>query len=129
METWYYTTTYGMQLKAITSSEVADKSGISVKEWIKQQRDFINNRSNHCGIKMEIRCQWKEYGYHFHDRFLMIIKGDEEPDVWSLGTSINGLENKHHIIQSVKNPQMIVDAFEELWGGLDSEECLVWKKG
>lgn len=129
LETWYYTTTYGMQLKAITSSEIAEKNGISVKEWIKQQRDFINNRSNHYGIKMEIRCQWKEYGYHFHDRFLMVIKGDEGPKVWSLGTSINSLGNKHHIIQRVKNPQMIVDAFEELWGGLDSEECLVWKKG
>lgn len=128
LETWYYTTTYGMQLKAITSSEIADKSRISVKEWIKQQRDFINNRSNHYGIRMEIRCQWKEYGYHFHDRFLMVMKGDEEPKAWSLGTSINSLGNKHHIIQSVKNPQMIVDAFEELWDELDSEECLVWKK-
>lgn len=129
LETWYYTTTYGMQLKAITSSEIADKSGISVKEWIKQQRDFINDRSNHYGINMEIRCQWKEYGYHFHDRFIMVIKEDGEPKVWSLGTSINSLGNKHHIIQIVRNPQMIVDAFEELWDELDSEECLVWKKG
>lgn len=129
LETWYYTTTYGMQLKAITSSEIADKSGISVKEWIKQQRNFISNRSNHYGIRMEIRCQWKGYGYHFHDRFLIVIKGDEEPNAWSLGTSINSLGNKHHIIQNVKNPQMIVDAFEELWDELDSEECLVWKKG
>ena len=78
---------------------------------------------------MEIRCQWKGYGYHFHDRFLMVIKEDEKPRVWSLGTSINSLGNKHHIIQSVENPRMIVDAFEELWDELDSEECLVWKKG
>lgn len=59
----------------------------------------------------------------------MVIKEDGEPKVWSLGTSINSLGNKHHIIQIVRNPQMIVDAFEELWDELDSEECLVWKKG
>lgn len=129
LETWYYTTTYNMQLNAITSSEIADKSKLSVKEWIKQQRDFIDGRSNHYGIRLELRCQWKEYGYHFHDRFLMVIKDDEKPRVWSLGTSINGLGKKHHIIQSVEHPQMIVDTFEELWDELDSEECLVWKRG
>lgn len=129
LETWYYTTTYGMQLKAITSSEIADRNRISVKEWIVQQREFISDRSNHYGIRMEIRCQWKGYGYHFHDRFLMVIKEDEKPRVWSLGTSINSLGNKHHIIQCVENPRMIVDAFEELWDELNSEECLVWKKG
>lgn len=129
LETWYYTKTYYMQLKAITSSEIADKRRISVEEWIRQQRDFIDGRSNHYGIKLELRCQWKEYGYHFHDRFLMVIKDDEKPRVWSLGTSINSLGNKHHIIQNVEHPQMIVDAFEELWNELDSEECIVWKKG
>lgn len=129
LETWYYTTTYGMQLKAITSSDIADKNGISVKEWIEQQRNFISDRSNHYGIRIEIRCQWKEYGYRFHDRFLMVIREDEEPKVWSLGTSINSLGKKHHIIQNVEHPQIIVDAFEELWDRLDSEECLVWKRG
>lgn len=129
LETWYYTTTYGMQLKAITLSEIADKNGISVREWIEQQRNFISDRSNRYGIRMEIRCQWKEYGYRFHDRFLMVIREDEEPRVWSLGTSINSLGKKHHIIQNAEHPQIIVDAFEELWDGLDSEECLVWKRG
>ena len=37
--------------------------------------------------------------------------------------------NKHHIIQSVEHPQMMIDAFEELWNELDAPECLVWKKG
>lgn len=128
LETWYHTTSYNMPLKAITSSEIADKSKISVGEWIRRQRDFINARSNHYGIKLELRCQWKQYGYRFHDRFLMIIKDEEKPRVWSLGTSINSLGNKHHIIQNVEHPQMIVDAFEELWNELDSEECVVWKR-
>lgn len=128
LETWYYTTTYNMQLKAITSSEIANKSKISVEEWIRQQREFIADRSNHYGIRLELRCQWKEYGYHFHDRFLMVIKDGEKPRVWSLGTSINSLGNKHHIIQNVEHPQMIIDTFEELWNELDSEDCIVWRK-
>ena len=44
-------------------------------------------------------------------------------------TSVNSLGNKHHIIQSVEHPQMMIDAFEELWNELDAPECLVWKKG
>lgn len=128
LETWYYTTTYNMQLKAITSSEIANKSKISVEEWIRQQREFIADKSNHYGIRLELRCQWKEYGYHFHDRFLMVIKDGEKPRVWSLGTSINSLGNKHHIIQNVEHPQMIIDTFEELWNELDSEDCIVWRK-
>lgn len=59
----------------------------------------------------------------------MVIREGEKPRVWSIGTSINSLGKKHHIIQSVEHPQIIVDAFEELWDELDSEECLVWKRG
>lgn len=129
LETWYHTTTYHMKLKAITSSEIADKSKVPVKEWIRQQQEFIVGRGNHYGINLELRCQWNEYGYHFHDRFLMVIRKNEEPRAWSLGTSLNSLGNKHHIIQSVENPRLIVDAFEELWDELDSEDCLVWKRG
>lgn len=31
--------------------------------------------------------------------------------------------------ESVEHPQMMIDAFEELWNELDAPECLVWKKG
>lgn len=90
----------------------------------------MDERSNHYGIRAEIRCQWAEYGYSFHDRFLMVLSADKnKPFVWSLGTSVNSLGNKHHIIQSVEHPQMIVDTFEELWDDLSASECLVWKKG
>ena len=76
---------------------------------------------------MELRCKWKGHGYEFHDRFLMIVDEEEPPLVWSLGASINSVGYKHHIIQKVLHPQMIVDAFEELWDMLSDEECLVWK--
>ena len=58
----------------------------------------------------------------------MIQNEQEKPKVWSIGTSFNSLGNSHHIIQEVRHPQMIVDAFEELWDSLSDETCLVWRK-
>lgn len=130
LHTWYFTTSKNVQLYAITSGEIAKKSNMNVQEWMKQQCQIIEKRSNHYGIQAEFRCQWAEYGYNFHDRFLMNLhKGYGRPQVWSLGTSVNSLGAKHHVIQSVEHPQMLVDAFEELWNQLSAPECLVWKKG
>lgn len=130
LHTWYYTTSMNVTLYAITSGEIARKSGMSVMNWIKQQRKNMEQRSNHYGIHMELRCQWADYGYSFHDRFLMVLdENQDQPFVWSLGTSVNSLGNKHHIIQIVEHPQMIVDTFEELWDELSNLECIVWKKG
>ena len=129
LETWYYTTTYGMELKAITSRSDADKTGESVTDWMEKQRKILEEGSDQYGIRLEFRCQWKEYGFHFHDRFLMIISEERSPIAWSLGASVNSLGKCHHIIQKVLHPQMIIDAFEELWDMLSGEECLIWKRG
>ena len=130
LHTWYYTTSMNVTLHAITSSEIAQKNNLNVKDWIAQQRELMDQRSNHYGIHAELRCQWCTHGYAFHDRFLMLLPADKrKTSVWSIGTSINSLGKKHHIIQSVEHPQLIVDTFEALWKDLDSEECLVWKKG
>ncbi len=127
LDTWYYTKTYGMELKAITSRADAEMEGDAMEKWIASQREQFETGSDNYGINLELRCQWKGYGFGFHDRFLMIVKENEPAEVWSLGTSINSVGEKHHIIQKVSHPQMIVDAFEELWEMLDAEECLVWK--
>lgn len=129
LRTWYYTEAFDLPLLAITSGEIAEKRKMTVVDWIEQQRQWIEKRSNHYGINVELRCQWNGHGYGFHDRFLMVLHSDKKARVWSLGTSVNSLGNKHHVIQSVEHPQMIVDAFEELWNELGAEECLVWKKG
>lgn len=129
INTWYYTKTYGLKLQAITSSEVAEKSHVDLSEWIKSQQKEIESRSNNYGINIEIRCQGCGHGYKFHDRFIMMINDDGKSKVWSLGTSINSLGKKHHIVQEVQHPQMVIDAFEELWELLSSKECLIWKRG
>lgn len=129
LETWYYTTTYGMELKAITSRNDADKTGENIVDWMKKQRKILEEGSNQYGINLELRCQWKGYGFRFHDRFLMIVSEEQSPIAWSLGASVNSLGKCHHIIQKVLHPQMVIDAFEELWDMLSEEECLIWKRG
>lgn len=127
LKTWYYTTVYGLCLHAITSTAGIKFGEEKLPEWIKKQREAFETRSNNYGINLEFRCQHGIYGYGFHDRFIMIQNEKEKPRVWSLGTSFNSLGNSHHIIQEVRHPQMIVDAFEELWDSLSDDSCLVWR--
>lgn len=130
LHTWYFTKSMNVKLYAITSSEIAEKSKMCTDDWIIQQQEIMNKRSNHYGVHVELRCQRENFGYPFHDRFLMNLSEDSrEPQVWSLGTSVNSLGKKHHVIQSVEHPQILVDAFEELWEELSNPKCLVWKKG
>jgi len=128
LDTFYFTTTLGIELRAITSQN-AKKDCDNVKEWIEAERQVLQKGSNHYGICLEFRCQWRGQGYSFHDRFLMLVYDEGKPQVWSLGASINSIGKNHHIIQKVSDPQIIVDAFEELWEMLSAEECLVWKCG
>ena len=132
LETWYYTTVFGIPLRAITSQKAAQTPNHEKEEvsaWIQAQRQRIQSRSNNHGISLELRCQWGDHGHSFHDRFLMIVRKHKTPEVWSLGTSVNSIGTSHHILQKVSHPQMVVDAFETLWGLLSAEECLVWKTG
>lgn len=127
LKTWYYTNVHGLCLHAITSTDSIKLGEDRFPEWIKKQKKVFETRSNNYGINLEFRCQHGNYGYGFHDRFIMIQNEKEKPRVWSLGTSFNSLGNSHHIIQEVRHPQMIVDAFEELWESLSDESCLIWR--
>ena len=41
--------------------EIAEKSKMSVCDWIEQQQEIMEKRSNHYGIHVELRCQWADY--------------------------------------------------------------------
>lgn len=132
LNTLYYSTQMGIELRAITSSnndtrKVNGKSEQTTIDWINEQRNILSTKSNNYGINLEIRCQFEQYGWKFHDRFLLFVMRDEIAKVWSLGTSINSLGKNHHIIQEVSHPQYIVDAFNELWDELNDERCILWK--
>lgn len=130
-DTWYYTASFGLRLNCITSAGSHEKEKLSIRAWMQEQRRQLEQGSNQYGISLEFRCQWGNYGYGFHDRFLMIVDkmGQSESEVWSLGVSVNSLGTQHHIVQKVLHPQPVVDAFENLWNMLSPEECLIWKYG
>ncbi len=124
LETWYYTDTYGLELRAITSSEIAKKMDFDC--WKDKQREILRSGSNQFGVNLLWRVQHDMFGFSFHDRFLIQLPPDEEPRVWSLGKSVNGLGKSHHILQLVSNPGYIVDDFEELWNALEDPSCQIW---
>jgi bifunctional DNA-binding transcriptional regulator/antitoxin component of YhaV-PrlF toxin-antitoxin module len=132
LNTLYFTRHYNTELRAITSGILRKRNNIDgtsyseIKQWIADQKQLFETRSNNYGIKLEVRCQHGNYGFPFHDRFLIFISEEETAKVWSLGTSINSLGTAHHIVQEVNHPQHIVDTFEQLWNSLDNDGCLVW---
>lgn len=132
LNTLYFTRHYNTELRAITSGILKKRNNIDgtnysdIKIWIADQKKIFETRSNNYGIKLEVRCQHGNYGFPFHDRFLIFISEEDTAQVFSLGTSINSLGSAHHIVQEVNHPQHIVDAFEQLWNTLDNKDCLVW---
>lgn len=132
LNTLYFTRHYNTELRAITSGILKKRNNIDgtnysdIKIWIADQKKIFETRSNNYGIKLEVRCQHGNYGFPFHDRFLIFISEEDTAQAFSLGTSINSLGSAHHIVQEVNHPQHIVDAFEQLWNALDNKDCLVW---
>lgn len=127
LETWYFTDTFGLELRAITSSEIQKSLKISLDEWKDEQRKTLLAGSNQYGINIQWRVQHDLFGFSFHDRFLILLPPEgETPKAWSLGTSVNSFGKTHHILQQVSNPGHVIDAFEELWEALSDPSCQIW---
>ncbi len=147
METLYFCKFYNAPFKAIGSFDkkkkdiyknemlVNPEEDLDIKEYmrINAQNLSVSRDNNNLGINLEFRVQHGNYGWKFHDRFLIFpaVGGRDEVnsrvEAWSLGTSINSLGKDHHILQKVSNPRNILDAFNELWSELNNPNCLVWK--
>ncbi len=134
LKTLFYAKTGGVPLKAIgsindTVKMVYQKKGISVADIIAEyQAPLDNPNHNNHFLNLEFRIQHTNFGWAFHDRFLIFPSGElKRPQVYSLGTSINSYGENHHILQEVSHPQPVVDAFNELWDKLNNPNCLVWK--
>ncbi len=134
LKTLFYSKTAGVTLKAIgsiddTVKDVYNKKGKNVGDIIAEYKTIFENplHNNHL-LNLEFRIQHTNFGWSFHDRFLIFPSGElRRAYVYSLGTSINSYGNKHHILQEVSHPQPVVDAFNELWDKLNSADCIVWK--
>lgn len=135
LATLYYYKVAGVPMRAINSYKKlknSNKDQMSEgKEtydlWVENQIQNFEKSSNHLGIDFEFRCQHDQYGWAFHDRFIIFPFRDKRPRAWSLGTSINSFGKEHHILQEVGNAKMILDAFMELWEEIQVAECLVWR--
>lgn len=124
INTLFYSEHSNVELKALANPNI---------EKIQEYKDFFDNlESNNKDLNLEFRAR-SGNGHHFHDRFLIFpgnIERLEKPKVYSLGTSVNSYRNgklSYYILQKVLYPQLIVDAFNNLWNQLDKEDCLVWK--
>lgn len=102
------------------------KSYLKFKEEIK--RGLINN-SNNLYVDLDFRAVHDNFGFDFHDHFLFFIPKDTEelPNVFSLGTSVNGLGKSHHLIQQTLDPRNIIETFNELWKLLNNDESRIIK--
>lgn len=79
LETWYYTDTYGLELRAITSNEIPKKMKMAFECWRDKQREILRSGSNQFGINLRWRAQHDVFGFSFHDRFLIQLPTDEKP--------------------------------------------------
>lgn len=92
-----------------------------------QRAKIEEANSNLRGLRLEYRVKTASSGWDFHDRFLIFPRTDGGTLAWSLGTSINSLGKRHHILQRVDDGERIRDAFLDLWDELDQTENLIWK--
>jgi len=123
LETLFHCKYSGVDLRALTN--VKEAKLVITEQYLELESSQCNWR----GLRLEYRTKWGAAGWEFHDRFLIFPKNDDrEALAWSLGTSINSLGLKHHILQRIDDGQLVVDAFLELWSQLDKPENLVWKK-
>ncbi|MFA6836631.1 MAG: VPA1262 family N-terminal domain-containing protein, partial [Fibrobacteraceae bacterium] len=138
IETLYFENT-GKPFRCITSlgkAKQIDKKNqldettrkdIDFKQFKKDQLVYFQKHSNNLRVHLDFRCQHADYGAPFHDRFLIFIPNDAHdlPKTYSLGTSVNTLGQKHHIIQKTADARLILQNFNELWDSLSPDACRI----
>jgi len=137
LETLFYCKHSGADLRGLSageehSSQVAAEAPAGTnhaQDFITRQRRVLDETpSNFRGLRLEYRLKHGNAGWPFHDRFLIFPRNDSAALVWSLGTSVNGLGHKHHILQCVDNGELVKDAFVQLWDQLQGADYLVWRR-
>jgi len=128
LETMFYSPYSNSDLRALTAAIHSSKKRVNKTAFILQQSKTLENaRSNLRGLKLEYRVRIGPAGWDFHDRFLIFPQVKHGALVWSLGTSVNSLGHKHHVLQQIDDGQLVMDAFLDLWDQLTASQYLVWK--
>jgi len=138
LETLFWSGQSGADLRALTAAKVPPASddcgaensvGTTKQHFIEGQRKILDSvQSNWIGFRLEYRARHGQFGWDFHDRFLIFPQADGAALAWSLGTSVNSLGGAHHIFQKVSEGQLVMNAFEEIWDELVEPDHLIWKK-
>jgi hypothetical protein len=115
-------------LSVIGRTSVKSKGPPAATAWKARQCDLLKDlKGNGKGLRLEFRVRSGSAGWPFHDRFLIFPTAPEGVIAWSLGTSVNALGGKHHILQKVSDGELIRQSFLELWDALDAPDYQVWK--
>jgi hypothetical protein len=113
-----------------TRQEARAKATVSThaETWRQAQKTLLDASSlDPRGLRLEFRSSHGQKGWGFHDRFLIFPQRGSRARAWSLGSSVNSLGLRHHILQEVPDGQRIADAFTTLWEALDEPEHVIWK--
>lgn len=108
----------------------SEEGKVRRQQWFAEQKEYLENSSNHVGLNLEFRCAHSTEDSSFHDRFIIFnsIGVEKKSRVWSLGISINQFGKEHHVLHEIEFPDFIIRSFEALWNKLGSKENLVFKK-
>ncbi len=97
------------------------------QEFLRRQAQLLENAAgNRKGLKLQFRSREGDDGWPFHDRFLIFPRQEGPAQAWSLGTSVNSLGEKYHILQEVADGDAVASAFLSLWNSLANPRNLVW---
>lgn len=106
----------GAPLRAMTAGAGRKTKVQSVASYMASEQALLQQHSgNREGLDLEFRMRHGSAGWSFHDRFLIFPETPQGPLAWSLGTSVNGLGQSHHILQRASNAGLIKSAFDALW--------------
>jgi len=123
--TLLFAETWEVPVRVIVEQQTAKR------HWTAQECQCLRDARASVGLNLEVRTPdiGTGRGWGFHDRFLVLLPNPnlhEHPQVWSLGTSLNSLGEKHHLLLQVPHPDAIVEAFDSLWASLDYPNCRVY---
>lgn len=132
LDTLFWCPFINAPLRALTAEgepPCGDASDVQANQsFIERQRGVLDRHcGNKQGLSLEYRTKRGPEGWSFHDRFIIFPGDPRGPLAWSLGTSVNSLGKKHHILQKVPNPALIAGAFEDLWLQLNKSGHLIWR--
>ena len=96
----------------------------AIKRSRKQLSDAIPNNTD---VDLSYRTIANGHGIPFHDRYLILRYSVNKTRAWSLGTSVNSVGRKHHIIQIVEAPELIADMFQKIWNDTDYDICKIYE--